>query len=61
MIKILMEVVKLSNQINGILMIVLGVILAILYFALPTFLVYTYWLAVIIILVYGIYTYQKRG
>jgi hypothetical protein len=56
-----MEVVKLSNQINGILMIVLGVILAILYFALPTFLVYTYWLAVIVILVYGIYTYQKRG
>jgi hypothetical protein len=55
------EVGKLSNQINGILMMVLGVILAILYFALPTFLVYTYWLAVIIIVGYGFYTYQKRG
>jgi len=38
-----------SNQLNGILMMVLGVILAILYFAL------------IIIIVYGFYTYQKRG
>jgi hypothetical protein len=50
-----------NNQINGILMMVLGVILAIIYFALPTFLMYTYWLAVIVIVGYGIYTYQKRG
>ena len=50
-----------TNQINGILMMALGVILAILYFALPTFLLYTYWLAVIIIVGYGFYTYQKRG
>ncbi len=56
-----MEVGKMSNQINGILMMVLGVILAVLYFALPTFLLYTYWLAVIIIVGYGFYTYQKRG
>lgn len=50
-----------NNQINGILMMVLGVILAVIYFALPTFLMYTYWLAVIVIVVYGFYTYQKRG
>ena len=56
-----MEVGKLSNQINGILLMVLGVILAILYIALPNFIWYTYWLAVIIIVGYGFYTYQKRG
>ncbi|WP_414468658.1 hypothetical protein [Methanobacterium sp. ACI-7] len=50
-----------NNKINGIIMVVLGVILAVLYFALPTFLIYTYWLAVIIFIVYGAYMYQKKG
>lgn len=50
-----------NNKTNGILMIILGVILAVIYFALPKFLIYTYWLAVLILLVYGIYLYQKKG
>ncbi|CDG64861.1 MAG: hypothetical protein PWQ15_542 [Methanobacterium sp.] len=49
-----------SNQINGILLMVLGVILAVLYFALPAFLMYTYWVAIILIIIYGVYTFQKR-
>lgn len=50
-----------NNQLNGIVMLVLGVLLAIIYFALPTFLIYTYWVAVLILIVYGIYLYQKKG
>jgi len=50
-----------NNKINGIVMLVLGVLLAIIYFALPNFLIYTYWLAVILLIIYGIYLYQKRG
>ncbi|OPX59495.1 MAG: hypothetical protein A4E25_00979 [Methanobacterium sp. PtaB.Bin024] len=50
-----------NNQLNGIIMIVLGVLLGIIYYALPTFLVYTYWVAVIILIIYGIYLYQKKG
>lgn len=48
-----------SNQINGILLMVLGVILAVLYFALPAFLMYTYWVAIILIIIYGVYTFRK--
>ncbi|HML05001.1 MAG TPA: hypothetical protein VK426_04430 [Methanobacterium sp.] len=48
-----------DNKINGILMMFVGVILAVLYFALPTFLVYTYWLAVIILILYGFYMFQR--
>lgn len=50
-----------NNKINGIIMLVLGVLLAIVYFALPKFLIYTYWLAVLILIIYGIYLYQKKG
>jgi len=50
-----------DDKISGIIMAVLGVLLAILYFALPTFLIYTYWLAVIILIVYGLYLYQKKN
>jgi len=50
-----------NNKLNGIIMLVLGVLLAIIYFAMPTFLMYTYWLAVIILIIYGIYLYQKKG
>ncbi|BDZ70621.1 hypothetical protein [Methanobacterium petrolearium] len=50
-----------NNQMNGIIMIVLGILLGIIYFALPTFLIYAYWIAVLILVVYGIYLYQKKG
>lgn len=50
-----------NNKINGIVMILFGVVLAVLYFALPTFLIYTYWLAVIVLLGYGAYMYTKKG
>jgi hypothetical protein len=50
-----------NNKINGIVMLALGVLLAIIYFAMPTFLMYTYWLAVVILIIYGIYLYQKKG
>jgi hypothetical protein len=48
-----------NNKNAGILMIVVGVLLAILYFAIPTFLVYTYWLAILIFVLYGLYLFQK--
>ena len=51
---------KLSNTLNGIVMMALGIILAILYFALPTFLVYIFWIAIIILILYGVYLFQKR-
>ena len=44
---------------SGILMVILGIILAVLWFALPTFLIYTYWLAVIVLIGYGAYLYMK--
>lgn len=50
-----------NNKINGIIMLVLAVLLAIVYFALPKFLIYTYWLAVLILIIYGVYLYQKKG
>ncbi len=50
-----------DNKINGIIMMLLGVILAVLYFALPTLLIYTYWLAVIVLIGYGAYMYQKKS
>jgi hypothetical protein len=52
---------NMENKISGILMIVLGVILAIVYFLLPTFLIYTYWIAVIALVGYGAYLYTKKG
>ncbi|MCE5214821.1 MAG: hypothetical protein LLF83_08900 [Methanobacterium sp.] len=50
-----------DNKMNGIIMIIVGILLAVIYFAIPTFLIYTYWLAIIIFLLYGIYLYQKKG
>jgi hypothetical protein len=44
---------------SGILMVILGIILAVLWFALPTFLIYTYWLAVIVLIGYGAYLYMR--
>ena len=48
-----------DDKIGGILMIIVGIVLAILWFALPTFLVYTYWLAVIIFVGYGAYLFMQ--
>lgn len=50
-----------DNKMNGIIMIIVGVLLAIIYLALPTFLIYTYWLAIVIFIIYGIYLYQKKN
>ena len=41
-------------------MMALGVILAVLYFALPTFLIYIFWLAIIVLILYGAYMFQER-
>jgi hypothetical protein len=48
-----------DNKINGNIMMVLSVILVILYLALPTLLIYTYWLAVIALIGYGSYMFQR--
>jgi hypothetical protein len=45
---------------NGLMMMILGVVLAVLYLAIPTFLVYVYWIAVIILILYGLYLFRKR-
>jgi len=42
-------------------MMALGVILAVIYFALPTFLVYAFWIAIIVLILYGVYLFQKKG
>ncbi|BDZ66756.1 hypothetical protein [Methanobacterium ferruginis] len=49
-----------DDKISGIIMAVLGVLLGILYFALPNLLIYAYWAAVIILVVYGLYLYLKN-
>jgi len=49
-----------NPKMNGVLMMVLGVLLAIVYFALPTLLIYTYWLAVIALVGYGVYMYTRK-
>lgn len=51
---------KMDNKINGIIMMGLGIILAVIYFALPAFIIYTFWLAVIVLIAYGAYMFQKK-
>ena len=50
-----------NDKTSGILMIVLGVILAVIYIALPNFLIFAYWVAVIALIGYGAYMYTKKG
>jgi hypothetical protein len=44
--------IKMNDKTNGLLLMVLGVLLAILYIALPTWLLYMYWAAILIFLLY---------
>jgi hypothetical protein len=44
---------------TGILMIVVAILLAILYLALPNFILYLYWIMVVILLVYGVYLFRS--
>jgi hypothetical protein len=49
-----------NDTINGLLMMILGVLLAILYFVLPpAWFVYAYWTAIAIFLIYGFYMFRK--
>lgn len=49
-----------NDTMNGLLLMVLGVLLAILYFALPPqWFVYAYWAAIAIFLLYGFYMFRK--
>ncbi|MDP3623248.1 MAG: hypothetical protein Q8R66_04880 [Methanobacteriaceae archaeon] len=50
-----------KDTLNGLLLMVLGVLLAILYFALPPqWFVYAYWAAILIFVLYGFYMFRKR-
>jgi len=44
---------------TGILMIVVAILLAILYLALPNFILYLYWIMVVVLLVYGVYLFRS--
>lgn len=50
-----------NNKINGIIMLVLGVLLAIVFFVAREFLLYTYWIAIIALVGYGAYLFTKKG
>ncbi|MGC9517937.1 MAG: hypothetical protein ACP5C3_09615 [Methanomicrobiales archaeon] len=48
------------NQKNtGIIVMVLAILLAIIYLAVPALLLYAYWIAVILLFVYGLYSYFR--
>lgn len=48
-----------NDTTNGIMLMALGVLLAILALALPTWLWYMFWAAVIIFILYGFYIFRK--
>lgn len=48
-----------NDKTNGIMLMALGVLLGILYIALPTWLLYMYWAAIIIFILYGFYMFRK--
>jgi len=48
-----------NQKIAGILIMVLAILLVVIYATQPMFLVYTYWIAVIILFIYGLYSYLR--
>ncbi|MDI6644245.1 MAG: hypothetical protein QME14_04235 [Methanobacteriaceae archaeon] len=48
-----------NQKIAGILIMVLAILLVVIYATLPMFLIYTYWIAVIILFIYGLYSYLR--
>jgi hypothetical protein len=48
-----------NDTTNGIMLMALGILLAILAIALPTWLVYMFWAAVVIFILYGFYMIRK--
>jgi|GEM_PF-2698066 hypothetical protein len=51
----------LNEKINGILIMILAIVLAIFILAVPDWVYWIYWLAVIIILLYGLYLYFVKS
>lgn len=48
-----------NDKNTGGLLIAFAIVLAILYLAVPTVLIYLYWIAVLIFFVYGVYLFLK--
>lgn len=48
-----------KNRSSGLLMIALAIAMAILYFALPNFWFWIYWIVIALLLIYGIWLYMR--
>lgn len=49
-----------KNRSTGLLMIALAIALAILYFAATNLLIWFYWIAILLLLLYGVWLYWKN-
>ena len=50
-----------SEKTNGLMIVVLAIVLAILILVLPGYIYWIYWIGVAILLVYGLYLYLTKG